>query len=67
MFFTAATKQGGGALAVLGCLKSELEIGERTSAVVPAKAGTQMPWPIDYLRRMGPGPRFRSAGTTAKS
>ena len=29
--------------------------------VVPAKAGTHTPCPLDWLRRMGPG---SSAGTT---
>jgi len=33
--------------------------------VVPAKAGTHTPCAIVPLRRMGPGPRKCSAGTTA--
>jgi len=35
--------------------------------VVPAKAGTHTPCFLEKLRSMGPGPRFRSAGTTAES
>ena len=34
------------------------------AAVVPAKAGTHTPCPIDKLLSMGPGSRLRSAGTT---
>src|SRR5579864_2564342 len=34
-------------------------------SVVPAKAGTHTPQPLDRTRRMGPGPRaLRSPGTT---
>lgn len=34
------------------------------SLVVPAKAVTHAPCAIDRLRSMGPGPRYRSPGTT---
>ncbi|MDI3468631.1 MAG: hypothetical protein OJF62_000694 [Pseudolabrys sp.] len=33
--------------------------------VVPAKAGTHTPCPIERARRMSPGPRLRPPGTTS--
>src|SRR6185437_1913213 len=50
-----------------GRVLSSLCAQSQAAIVVPAKAGTHTPCPIETTRQMGPGPRVRSPGTTAEN